>query len=144
MYADESCKNPAQFALSQSMAAAGVVALIDESLLILSQKRRTLEEKAIVTYFCSLACAYAGIIGCLHMSVSRDELVGQVVVDLLPRLQTVNENVRSCVEELLKVLKYDFNYLEQYFEYDYCARLLGNQELLAALAEIQSGLQALV
>jgi hypothetical protein len=141
MHSEEILQTPAQLALLESRASAKAVALIDEPILILSQKRKTVEEKVIVRYFHRLACVYGGIISLLHTYMSGDESGSQTQVDLLHRLRTVNENVASWVEELLKVLKYDLNYLEQYFEHDYCARLLSNQELLGALEQIRSELQ---
>jgi len=137
----EETLTPIQLALTESLSAASLVALTDESLLILNQKRRTLEEKAISKYFHRLSRANANIIAQLHSRIYEHDSIDENTVEQLHRLRTVNENVRSCVAELLKILKYDFNYLEQYYEYDYCARLLNNEEMVASLERIQAALE---
>ena len=115
--------------LTESMNCSKNVTLICQSLLLLSQKRRTLEEKAIIAYFNELAIVNAKIIELLHSCISNSRSLGQSTDEILGKLQTVNENVCSRIEELLKILNYNFNFLEQYFEYDYCAKLLEKKEL---------------
>lgn len=132
---------PAQLVLTNSLESANIIVLIDESLLLLSQKRVTLEEKAIAAYFHKLVQSYAGIITELHVSMSSTQKTENTTIEVLARLRTVNENVRSCVQELLKILNYDLNYLEQYFEYDYCAKLINNQDHFLCLEAIKAELK---
>lgn len=139
----DNLQTPEHLALASSLSCASTVSRIDESLLILSQKRRTVEEKIIFRYFHRLAAAYAGILNFLHTSALHEESLDSELVHLLNRLQIVSANVCECVDELLKILKYDFNYLEQYFEYDYSARLLANEQLPAELEEIRMKLSLL-
>ncbi|MBX9690585.1 MAG: hypothetical protein K2X27_27970 [Candidatus Obscuribacterales bacterium] len=139
MQLDEKLETPQESALKESRALSAIIASIDESILLLCQKRRTLEEKAIIAYFHSLAVSAANIISCLHKKLSNSNETLEEWTSLLERLRTVNENIASCLEELLKILKYNFNFLEQYFEYDYLSRLLNNDsELLRELEELEA------
>lgn len=140
MQSDELALKLIQVVLQQSDESAKLISLIDECLLLLSEKRRTLEEKAIAEYFHQLASCYAGVLVLLHSCMSTQDSLEQPVLDLVNILRTVNEKVRNCVEELLKILKYNLNFLEQYFEYDYCARLRNNPELLDALEALRAEL----
>lgn len=135
--------SPDQLILQQSENCSKNIMLICQSLLLLSQKRRTLEEKAIASYFHELVRENAKIIELLHSHLSSNSSSAQKTLELLHRLQTVNENLRTRIEELLKILNYDFNFLEQYFEYDYCARLLERKEL-EELQQIKTGLSSCV
>lgn len=120
--------------------------LLDECLLLLSSKRRTLEEKIIIKYFQELACSIAGIIKGLHMCMLRTPIIEPSQHDL-ERLQTVNEKLSRILSDLLKILNYDFNFLEQYFEHDFSSSLLSNslneefrnlELLISGLAEAES------
>lgn len=115
---------------------------IDECLLLLSQKRRTLEEKIIIRFFCKLAASYAAILRSLHENEpqSDPDLVTEPIA-ALERLQTVNENLDTLVQDLLKIIKYNLNFLEQYFEYDFSNKLLNNEQILQELAEIELALR---
>jgi hypothetical protein len=141
MQSDQTSQDPERLAVELSISSANAVALISESLIILSQKRRTLEEKVIFGYFHRLCVALAGLIGLLHGRLAEPESLSPVSVDILHRLKPVTENIAACVQDLLKALKYDFNYVEQYFEHDYCDRLLTGSDLLAALEKLREELE---
>lgn len=123
-------------ALLLTKESAEIISMIEESLILLSGKRRTLEEKAIIARFHFWAQTYACIIQNLHSRMSAHELLGDEIVASMHKLRTVNEKVRKSLQELLKILKYDFNFLEQYFEYDYCARLLADTESVDELERL--------
>lgn len=133
--------NPTEKALSTSREASLLIALIDETLILLSQKRRTLEEKAIAGYFHRLSSRYALLISSLHEFLASGDSVPCSAAEVFSKLQEVNENVRLRVEELLKTVKYNLNFLEQYFEYDYCAKLLYEDNFLADLESFHCRLE---
>ena len=139
MTAENNGTVPEQLILQQSENCSKNIMLICQSLLLLSQKRSTLEEKAIAAYFHEIVRESARLIDLLHSEISNSKSIGETTVELLDRLRTVNENLRSLIEELLKILNYDFNFLEQYFEYDYCNHLLERKEL-DELQQIKAGL----
>lgn len=130
-----------QLLLQQSQNCSQNIMLICQSLLLLSQKRRTLEEKAIAAYFHELASENATIIKLLHAGISNTGSSAETTAEVLCRLQTVNEILRTSIEELLKILNYNFNFLEQYFEYDYCTRMLEKKDL-AELQQIKAALSS--
>lgn len=127
-------------ALLSSKECSEIISIIDESLILLAQKRRTLEEKAIITHFHVFVQLYGSIITLLHEYISGLRYETERLKTQLNRLRTVNENLRKSVEELLKILKYNFNFLEQYFEYDYCAKLLNESEFKEDLQAVKDGL----
>ena len=133
---------PLQQALLFSQNACTNILLMDEAILLLAQKRRTLEEKAIANHFHSLIEAYSRVIALLHMYMSSNSDLDERKLVTIHKLQTVNEKVRNRVDELLKIIKYDLNFLEQYFEYEYCGRLLNEDTFLRdvneALTELES------
>ncbi len=141
MQAEESKLGIAHLALLQVQFATSNLGLIDESVILLSQKRSTLEERAIAKYFHKLCCAYSCIIKSIHLHMSNEREFEEPSKPLIERLRTVNENVASCVNDLLKIQKYNANFLEQYFEYDYCSKLLDNQELLGDLEALDKEFQ---
>ncbi len=133
---------PLQQAVLFSQRACTNILLMDEAILLLAQKRQTLEEKAIANHFHSLIEAYSRVIALLHMYMSSNSDLDERKLVTIHKLQSVNEKVRSRVDELLKIIKYDLNFLEQYFEYEYCGRLLNEDTFLrdvnAALTELES------
>lgn len=122
--------------VSVSGEASSNILLMNEAITLLLRKRRTLEEKAIARYFHCLINAYGRLIAHLHKHMSEDAAIDDSLIATLDRLRTVNENVRSSVDALLKILKYDLNFLEQYFEYDYCSKLLNETNLMGNLEEL--------
>lgn len=141
MTAENNVSSPEQLLLQETENCSKNIMLISRSLLLLSQKRRTLEEKAIAAYFHEIVSQSAKIIDLLHSEISNSALLGQTTVELLDRLQNVNENLHNRIEELLKILNYDLNFLEQYFEYDFCSSMLEKKEL-HELQQIEAGLSS--
>ena len=93
---------------------------IDEALAILASKRTTLEEKIIRKELHTLVSNYCAILSHVHVALSAER---QPPVEALERLRSLNFRVHAAIDSLLKALKYDLNYVEQYFEFDFCARL---------------------
>jgi hypothetical protein len=106
--------------------------LITETLLILNAKRETLEEKMIKSIFHKLANALAKTIEiinscCLEQKFPQHETVVEA--------SNLFEEIRLSVSELLKICRYELNFLEQYFEYDYCAKLHSEQRFVERVEE---------
>jgi hypothetical protein len=106
--------------------------LITETLLILNAKRETLEEKLISSIFLKLANGLSETIEllnscCLEKQFPQHETVVEA--------SNLFEEIRLSVSELLKICRYDLNFLEQYFEYDYCAKLHSEQRFVERVEE---------
>jgi hypothetical protein len=93
---------------------------ITDCLALLATKRVTLEEKMIRQELHTLVSNYGGIINEVH---SRLAIGAEPEWAHLERLRTMNFRVREEVATFLKALRYNFNYVEQYFEFDFCAKL---------------------
>lgn len=134
---------PLQTLLQSSLDCSRIIEMIDEVLLLLSQKRTTLEEKTIAEYFHKLVRALCTVLSLLHgclLETGRGQPT--VAPEHVQRLQIVNEKVRIRIEELLKIVNYNMNHLEQYFEYDYCAKLIEEPGFIQDYEEVISLLQA--
>ena len=128
--------------LSGTAESARNIALLNEAITLLLQKRRTLEEKAITRYFHELISAYGRLIAHLHICMAKSDALDDSIVAAMDRLRTVNEKVRTCAEELLKIFKYNLNFLEQYFEYDYCSKLINEENLITELGELVGAIES--
>ncbi len=134
---------PLQTLLQSSLECSRIIELIDEVLLLLSQKRTTLEEKTIAEFFHKLVKSQCTVLSVLHsclLETGRGQ--PRIGPEQLARLQNVNEKVRTRIEELLKIVNYNMNHLEQYFEYDYCAKLIEEPGFLQDYDEVISELQS--
>jgi hypothetical protein len=134
---------PLQTLLQRSLECSRIIEMIDEVLLALSQKRTTLEEKTIAEYFHRIVGTLCTVLSLLH-SCLLETGRGQPAIapEHIQRLQIVNENVRNRIEELLKIVNYNMNHLEQYFEYDYCAKLIEEPGFLQEYQEVIALLHA--
>lgn len=134
MQTEPSTQTLLQSMLQSSLECARIVELIDEVLLLLSQKRRTLEEKAIAEYFHKVVLIQCQLIVVLHKNPAEPKTVlDEKSIAILGNLQIVNEKLRICIEDLLKITRYNLNHLEQYYEYDYCAKLISSPGYLEEL-----------
>lgn len=97
-----------------------VMADITHCLALLASKRVTLEEKMIRQELHALVANYGEIVGVVHARLADG---AEPEWALLERLRTLNFRVREEIAIFLKALRYNFNYVEQYFEFDFCARL---------------------
>ncbi len=107
---------------------------ISEAILLLSNKRVTLEEKIICHHFHLLASEYAKLCATAHNFLAQGK---QLRPDgCLPELKMFNSEVDAVLDELLKIVKYNLNFLEQYFEYDYANRLQDKHKFAERLQPI--------
>lgn len=94
---------------------------ISESLQLLAGKRTTLEEKSISKYLHELIAEYGLIIWRLQSRLARDRAFS--AESTLVELAEVTRAAESAVDDLLRAGRFNLNYLEQYFEYDFNNRL---------------------
>ncbi len=138
-----------------------VVIKINEAISRLTEKRVTLEEKMIRIYFHKFAASLVRCGACFHDllaeaygdSSTRHEQKTQMIVEratvLLSHANRLDELLRASeliIDDLIKILRYDLNFLEQYYEYGFynkltneCDFLNRSQDLLESIAtSIQS------
>lgn len=129
---------PTQQCLTLSRQIGGIVASIDDVLLLLCSKRVTLEEKMIAAYFHDLTVKFASLLERLHhkLSESINEDSGLPAQEVRTQLFDVNTRIKDTVDELLKIARYNFNFLEQYFEYDYLESLTQKHKFKEALESL--------
>jgi hypothetical protein len=106
--------------LGEARFTARVLSDIDDALSILAAKRTTLEEKIISQELHALAGKFCLILNSVHSRLGENKSPRE---DVLEKWRTLNFQVRETVESLLKALRYNLNYVEQYFEYNFAARL---------------------
>lgn len=124
---------PAGQCLYLSKQVAHIIGTIDDTLLLLTEKRTTLEEKMIAKYFHELAEHYGRLAACIHhhcLKTSEETLPSG---NLREDTYNLNCRVKSTVDELLKIVRYNFNFLEQYFEHDYFESLVEEHKFIEAL-----------
>ena len=126
-----------------------------------AEKRVTLEEKMIRSYFHGLACQLMQINARIHerlgenytkpsqsaLNTSELSLWHKAIEEGLKALRQAlkpleNQQTQLTVQldEILKVLAYDLNFMEQYFEHGFYSRLSNDENHLAALEEFNKTL----
>lgn len=125
-----------ELTLDASLECAQLVAVIDEVLFALSQKRSTLEEKSISSYLHKLTVEYGHSLAFLHAKPQDMSLEAGAWLSALKSLRSINEKVSNSVHELLKIIRFNLNFLEQYFEYDYAFNLTQNSGFLEELQRV--------
>jgi hypothetical protein len=115
--------------LGEAKFTAQVIAELDEALILFASKRTTLEEKMISSYFHKMAAGYAAILHKLHLQLCdrKEPLFNEAGLE---SLRTLNLRVREVVGYLVKALRFNFNFVEQYYEYDFYTRLSQNERFL--------------
>ncbi|MBK9144787.1 MAG: hypothetical protein IPM23_20020 [Candidatus Melainabacteria bacterium] len=116
--------------------------LIDETILSLLEKRATLEEKMIRRYLLRLAVRICTVRQSLYGKLAdpnqnlSPERTGEPLNELTGLASEVNEVIGS----LLKMIRYDWNFLEQYFEHEFYGRLINEHRLEERLAKAEQNL----
>ncbi|MBP9091797.1 hypothetical protein KBI23_12300 [bacterium] len=132
---------------------------INEIISRMTEKRVTLEEKMIRTYFHQFAANLVSCAASIHQSLAnaygdgttRHEQKTQAIVtlagELLARSNALEELLGASeviVDDLLKILRYDLNFLEQYYEYglytkltNECDFVVKSKELLQSINNIK-------
>jgi hypothetical protein len=119
--------------LGESRFTARLIADIDEALSILAGKRTTLEEKMITKELHAIAAEYCSILRKVHSRL-RDSR--EPAVAALESWRTLNFNVHEVINSLLKALRYNLNFVEQYFEFDFVARLTNEWQFAVEASRI--------
>lgn len=110
---------------------------IVEIVLELATKRETLEEKMIKVYLHEMAVVSSHLVGVLH-GLTRDGAKSES--DVIAEIDQVAKEAQANVDELLKIIRYDLNFLEQYFEHDYYDKLVMEHKFVERLQRLQTSL----
>ena len=98
-----------------------IIDTIGQALADLSEKRVTLEEKMIRAHLHQVSAQCADIIREAHLVLSsHSDAIALPALDGLPEMTS---EILAVVSDLLKTVRYNLNYLEQYYEYDFNLRL---------------------
>ncbi len=104
-----------------------IVKNISEALIMMAEKRTTLEEKMINAYLTELASAHGQIIE--HIFSNLSKINKKVPKAILAELHELDDKLLASVEDFLRAARHDLNYLEQYFEYDFYRSLKDSKYL---------------
>lgn len=106
---------------------------IGEVIAALAEKRVTLEEKMMRAYLHEVVVESGRCMGILHTltmdGVTLDEHV-------LTTVQNLGTELSTALNELQKAIQHNLNYLEQYFEFDFNARLHNEYKFPQRLREV--------
>jgi len=98
------------------------------ALTALSEKRVTLEEKMIRRHLHQLSALFGRVAEEAHqMLASHYDANAETTLD---ELRTLSIEVQNVVADLLKIIRYNLNFLEQYYEYDYYSRLQNDHKFV--------------
>lgn len=112
------------------------------ALIGLSEKRVTLEEKMIRMHLHQLSALFGRVAEEAHqMLASHYDVNAETALD---ELRTLGVEVQNVVADLIKIIRYNLNFLEQYYEYDYYSRLQNDHKFVDRTQKIVDELQALV
>ncbi len=114
----------------------GCASLMERALAGLEGKRVTLEEKMIRTYLIGSISAICEYVSSVHSKF--DNTTCDIDVDVLTRLDSLTQEMEPVFQELVRTIEYDWNYLEQYYEHDFYARLSNEYKFKERLQELPS------
>ncbi|MGD9682146.1 MAG: hypothetical protein AB7W16_13250 [Candidatus Obscuribacterales bacterium] len=114
--------------------------LIDETILSLLEKRATLEEKMIRRYLVRLAVRTCKVRQSLYGMLADPSLSIEATGESLNELRGLGGEVNEVIGSLLKMIRYDWNFLEQYFEHEFYGRLINEHRLDERLAKAEQKL----
>lgn len=140
-----------------------VSAKINEVIGRLSEKRVTLEEKMIRSYFHTLSAELFGINSYIHQAMAeiyqpkniseserslkapeRSALITRGLVALskqLEPLKSLLSGLTAQLDQLIKVLTFNLNFTEQYFEHGFYAHITNDENFLAQISDFKSSLK---
>ncbi|CAN5182698.1 hypothetical protein BH10CYA1_BH10CYA1_40790 [soil metagenome] len=108
----------------------------------LSEKRVTLEEKMIRRHLHQLSALFGMVAEEAHqMLASQYDANAETTLD---ELRTLSVEVQDVVADLLKIIRYNLNFLEQYYEYDYYSRLQNDHKFVDRTQKIVDDLHNVV
>jgi hypothetical protein len=114
------------------------VEIMSECLARLADKRETLEEKMIKSYLHRLSISCCVCIEKIHQrfldsSESLQEAPGEP-------LTALTEQLVVSLADFVKIVRYNLNFLEQYYEYDFHMKLISEWRFQERIDEILSQL----
>ncbi|CAN5615809.1 hypothetical protein BH11CYA1_BH11CYA1_40640 [soil metagenome] len=124
---------------------------INEIVSRMTEKRVTLEEKMIRTYFHQLAANLVNCAAVMHQGLAnaysdgttRHEQKTEAIVayagellSLSNALEELLEASEVIVDDLLKILRYNLNFLEQYYEYGLYTKLTDECDFVTKSAQL--------
>jgi hypothetical protein len=121
---------------------AEAIGMMSEVIEALSEKRETLEEKMIKTYFHKFSISCCVCIQNVHQIFQRNPLA--LAGQSIEILHALNQELGAALRELLKIVRYNLNFLEQYFEYDFNAKLHNDFLFQERLEQVLDQLGALI
>ncbi len=110
--------------------------LLERALAGLEGKRVTLEEKMIKTYLTGLISAICEYVSSVHSQFNNATC--DIDDDVLNKLGSLAQEMEPVFQELVRTIEYDWNYLEQYYEHDFYARLSNQYKFKERLQELPS------
>ena len=110
-----------RYFLHLNHAAKVVLEEISQVVLLLSNKRQTFAEKAIKNELDSFAILETQFIAVLTESIERKHCLLNSFH--IRRARQLNNELSLQLKAFLKAAEHNLNYLEQYFEHDFCSRL---------------------
>lgn len=135
-----------------------VVDLIGDAIANIAEKRITLEEKMIRNALHELAADISTSIAAIHkvlkptgskshepvtitvsLPTAPDSELSRAALDELSALTT---EMHTCFKELVKIITYDLNFLEQYYEHGFYGRLINENRFQSRLQEVMERLLA--
>lgn len=106
----------------------------------LAAKRTTLEEKMIRNSLHELGSTIGMSVTSHHRNyLNEDAKTQPISVEVLNDLDKLNEEISAVLTEFLKMANYNPNFLEQYYEYDFAAKLLYEHKFNERLQDIVEG-----
>ncbi len=105
-----------------------IIDKICEVLLVLTGKRETLEEKMIFRHLHTIASRLGLIMSVAHAALAdRKEFS---TPDVLGGFRDLGLKMQEVLDDFLKAARYDPNFLEQYYEHAFYARLVDEYRFL--------------
>jgi len=94
----------------------------------LATKRTTLEERMIRNTLHQLGSTIGMSVTSFHQNWLKDPSLSTLSksgsVEVLSAIQKISEEIDVVLSEFLKMANYNLNFLEQYYEYDFNAKLM--------------------
>jgi hypothetical protein len=108
----------------------------------LSEKRVTLEEKMIRRHLHQLSGLCGQVTQEAHQMLASHYDLN--MTETLDELCNLNIEVQTVVADLLKIIRYNLNFLEQYYEYDYYSRLQNDHRFVERMQKIVDELKVIL
>ncbi|HEY9713873.1 MAG TPA: hypothetical protein V6C72_10410 [Chroococcales cyanobacterium] len=107
----------------------------------LAQKRVTLEEKLIRRYLHELVAECGSVIAWINRLLQNQPQM--LDPQLAAKLHEIDDEIFLDIRQLKKMIEYNPNFLEQYFEHGFYARLENDRRYLQRLASVSAELESL-